>query len=125
MVGDSQKNRLANKSVVEGCLDENGVRLAPAELELVFREVAGSQASVDYLDLIAYCRGQMSSQRESAVEGLFNRLDTKRSQEIHTDALMKRFKPQNHPDAKHSGQSAASVKETFSENLTLFGKLGV
>lgn len=92
---------------------------------MLFREVAPGQHSVNYLDLIAFCRGQMSREREAAVEGLFTRLDTRKCQEIHTDALINRFRPQYHPDVKQGGQNVAAVKEFLNENLTLFGKLGV
>lgn len=109
---------------MKGCLAENGVHLTPVELDVFFTSVSQNQATVNYLDLIAFCRGQMSKQREGEVERLFNRLDQRKTQEISTDALLKRFKPQNHPEVASHRQSVAAVQSALVDSLTLFGKLG-
>ena len=125
VLADHQKNRLTTKERVKSCLGENGVHLTTQELDFLFNSVAKGQTSTNYLDLIAFCRGQMSKQREGEVERLFNRLDQRRNQEIHADALLSRFKPQQHPEVKMEGKNPALVKDAFCDSLNLFGKLGV
>lgn len=124
MLADSQKNRMTDFGKLRECLAENGVQLSAHEVEVFFDSVSQGQPTVNYLDVIASCRGQMSKQREAEVERLFSRLDTRRVQEIKTDALLKGFKAHHHPDVTGVGRPAAAVQASFNEALTLFGKLG-
>lgn len=120
MIADSHKNRVASKEKLQSCLQEVGVRLSPQELSIAFDKVAQGNSSANYLDFIAACRGQMSPQRESAVEQLFKKLGNPRTQEINTTSLVSRFRPERHVEG-----NPQKLKEYFVSNMELFGKLGV
>jgi Ca2+-binding EF-hand superfamily protein len=123
-MADAQKNRQATKERIKSCLFDNGVTLTPHELDVVFSHVSKGQPSINYLDFISACRGQMSAEREAAVDRIFKRIGNQKTDEISIDSLMSRFKAERHPDVKVLGKEPQRVKATISDNLDLFGRLG-
>lgn len=120
VIADSHKNRLATQERIHSCLEQVGVQLSSLDLELAFGHVAQGQTSINYLDFISACRGQMSPQRESAVNDLFQKLGNTRTQEISTNALVSKLRVD-----RFRGGNPQKLKEYFVSNMELFGKLGV
>ena len=125
MLADTAKSRMASRQVVNDCLFDNGVTLHPDELSVIFDSIAKGSQSLNYLDFISACRGQMARDRETAVEKLFRRIDSRKLQEVKTDDIVSRFKADRHPDVKTLGTEPHKIKSNFSDSLMLFGRLGV
>lgn len=124
VVKDIDKSRQASREVVRECLLENGVKLTPEEIDVLYSDAARGQKVLNYLDFISTCRGQMSQEREKAVGLLYEKIEPRQNADARTSVLLSKFKPDRHPDVKSLGFDPQFVRSNFQESLDLFGRLG-
>lgn len=91
----------------------------------MFDQLAGTSERINYLTLLSEIRGQMNEAREGTVTALFRRMDSGAAQEISTDDLMDKFRPENSPIVASGEQTADQIFDGFADKFELFGRLGV
>lgn len=125
VLADHSKARTCNIEQLSNAFTENGVDLTNGELQIIYNFIAEGGSSINYLKLISECRGQMTQAREDMVSELFRKLDLNQSESLATEAVLRAFRPENHPDVLKRHTTEDAIYDDFVDKFDLFGRLGV
>jgi hypothetical protein len=103
---------VSNSIFKEAC-KKNGVRLSNSELEEIFKFFMNAQGFLKIEELLDVLCGNFNLQRAQAVEKMFQKIDSRNSQQVKLSLLQDLFNPKSHPLVKKGRKTQYEINEEW------------